>query len=296
MNTPQQNETLKYFKDKAQDWKRRATGTDQARVNVIAERNGFVSLVIENRARTQRVLDVGCGSGDLVCAIAKSGIEAVGVDFSDEMIGIANRQKHQEGLNHAHFLHGSIFDVNLTNQEFDVISANGFIEYISYEELDKFLDLAQRLLSPGGSLVLGSRNRLFNAVSNNVFTLDEIQSGAISLLLNEAVVLSAADGLADLPSIATAPLQSPNTKHPQTGVAVTTRYQFTPAQLCKLIDSHGLTPKELFPIHVHGVPPAFKEKHPDVHTTISNLLHGYAHGSLALVPYASSFMIHATKG
>jgi len=296
MTTKQQEEALLYFKQHAEDWKNKALGADQRKVNVIQQRNGFVLRVINNRSTTKSTLDVGCGTGDLVCDIARMGVDATGVDFADEMIAVARARAEQEKLEKAHFYCSSIFDFDLTERRYDVVSANGFIEYISLDELDRFLDLSYQALHPGGSFVLGSRNRLFNIFSINSFTLEETNNGTVTLLLREATVLASGASLAELAGLDTAPLQKPNHEHTSTGIDVSTRYQFTPAQLTKMLKARGFTIKQLYPIHIHGVPPAFKEQHPEIHTSISNLLQNYANDDTSLVPYSSSFMLHAQKG
>jgi SAM-dependent methyltransferase len=251
--------------------------------------------VIKNRETTKSTLDVGCGTGDLVCEIARIGIDATGVDFAPEKIGIARAGAETEKLEKAHLYIGSIFDFDLSERRYDVISANGFIEYISFDELDRFLDLVHQALNPGGSFVLGSRNRLFNIFSINSFAVEEINNGVMTLLLREAIALASGASFAELTEIETAPLQKPNTEHTHTGIDVTIRYQFTPAQLMKKMKSRSFTMKQLYPIHIHGVPPIFKDQHPEIHTSISNLLQNYANEHVSLIPYSSSFMLHAQK-
>ena len=174
MTTKQQEEALLYFNDHADDWNRKALTTNQRKVNVIQQRNGFVLSVIENRTATKCTLDVGCGTGDLACDIARMGINSTGVDFAPEMIEIARAKAAEEQLRSASFHVSSIFDFDLSKPQYDVISANGFIEYISLDELERFLGLCSRALNVGGSLVLGSRNRLFNIFALNSYTLQEL--------------------------------------------------------------------------------------------------------------------------
>jgi hypothetical protein len=66
-------------------------------------------------------------------------------------------------------------------------------------------------------------------------------------------------------------------------------------QLTRMLKARGFVIKQLYPVHVHGVPPAFKKHHPATHTSIANLLQNYAHEHISLVPYSSSFMLHADK-
>ncbi|MFA6447571.1 MAG: class I SAM-dependent methyltransferase [Patescibacteria group bacterium] len=293
MNT-QQKEALDYFGEYAQDWKRKADVATADKVNTIKQRNDFVVQVVSDRGNTGRVLDVGCGTGDLVCELAAKGLDAVGVDFAQEMIDIAVENAKKLKLEKAKFECSSIFDYYLEPDKYDVLAANGFIEYISYEELDKFLELSLKTLKPGGSLVVGSRNRLFNIFSLNAFTEQEIAEDALALL-SEAVKVANAENIKDLIGLKTAPLQKEEKVHPLTGVKVSTRYQFTPIQLIDIFINKGFEPVEIFPIHIHGVPPKFKNEYPAIHGNISNLLQSQARGHMSLIPQSSSFMLHAKK-
>ena len=295
MTTRQQAEALDYFRSFADDWKRKALSTADTRVNVIKQRNGYVLNVIARRHETRRMLDVGCGTGELVNEAARRGMAATGVDFADEMIEIAQSKARDEELGKASFICASIFDLDLPEAAYDVIAANGFIEYISHGELEQLLSLSHKALSREGSLVIGSRNRLFNLVSLNSYTTAELEGGYAAQLLQEAVALASALPLALLLDTEPAPLQQAHTQQANTGIDVSTRYQFTPVQLMKMLHQKGFDIQEVFPIHIHGVPPAFKGEQPAVHTSISNLLQQYAGEYRSLIPFASSFMIHATK-
>lgn len=297
MNQEQQEEALEYFKKHASDWREKAETDTKNEVNVIKERNDFVIKVVNERENIGQVLDVGCGTGDLVCRIAESGISATGVDFAEEMINEAKDNASGLQLNKAKFKHANIFDYSYQKEEYDVVSANGFIEYISYQELDDFLTISYKALKPGGSLVLGSRNRLFNIFSLNDYTREEISGQYLNSLVSEAIKIIELEDIKELVGLETAPLQKEEKKHKHTGIGVSTRYQFTPAQLINLLKDKGFSPIELCPIHIHGTPPAFKDKHPKVHGNISNLLKDYTHSNvgLALIPQSSSFMLHVKK-
>lgn len=295
MDTKQQKEALDYFRKYADDWRKKAGIDSRDKVNVIKQRNDFVLKVIDEREKTKIALDIGCGTGDLVCEMASRGIDAIGVDFAKEMIEIAegNAKKVKKGK--ARFECCSIFDFQFDPDKYDVISANGFIEYISYKELDQLLNLSWKALKMGGSLVLGSRNRLFNIFSLNEFTKDEIEGGNIVRLLLEAIQIAKSDNINDLIGFTTVPFQEEQKEHKDTGIKVSTRYQFTPAQLVNMLKAKGFEPIEIFPIHIHGVVPKFKDKNPVVHGIISNLLQNYANGNMSLIPQSSSFMIHVKK-
>ncbi len=293
METQQQKESLEYFKEYAQDWKNKADNDARDNINIIKQRNDYVLKVLSERESTKNFLDVGCGTGELVIDAAKKGTHSVGIDFSNDMIDIANKTRESQGAENSEFICKSIFDYNLEPESYDLVAANGFIEYISYDELDKFLTDVAEGLNKGGSFVFGSRNRLFNIFSSNKFTEQEIENGSAEKLLKEIIKISSINEPEELVGFNTAELQKENTKHNITGVKVSTRYQFTPAQLVNMLDKKGLRTLEIFPVHVHGAIPDFRNKHPKVHGNIANLLQ--EHSGTEMITNSSSFMIHAIK-
>lgn len=157
------------------------------------------------------------------------------------------------------------------------------------------MELSSKALNSGGSLVLGSRNRLFNVFSLNKFTEDEIQDGNTNSLLSETIQFLKCSEINRLIGQKTVSLQKEEKEHTQTGIKVTTRYQFTPIQLINMLNKKGFNPVEIFPIHIHGVLPKFKEKYPAIHGNISNLLQTHAQDNMSLIQQSSSFMIHVKK-
>jgi len=295
MDKKHRTEVLNFFNKYAENWKIKAGQNTEDEVNVINQRNNYVVQVIIERDKTDLFLDVGCGTGDLVCKIAKKGITAIGVDFSKEMIMIAEENANDHNLEKTSFKCCSIFDYNFEPSKYDVISANGFIEYISYDEFNMFLEMSLKALTCGGSLVLGSRNRLFNIISLNKFTEDEIKENMVDFLLMEAIQIIKSNDIEELVGIRTVPFQKEAKKHQQTGIKVTTRYQYTPGQLINMLKDKGFEPVEIYPIHIHGVLPEFKNKYPSIHGNISNFLQRYARENMSLIPQSSSFMIHSKK-
>ena len=70
------------------------------------EKHGFVFnygkdlISMLNPQKDERILDLGCGTGELTAAIAESGAQLVGIDASQEMIDAAKAQfKNIEFIN-----------------------------------------------------------------------------------------------------------------------------------------------------------------------------------------------------
>jgi hypothetical protein len=123
----------------------------------------------------------------------------------------------------------------------------------------------------------------------------ELEASNLEPLIKEAIALASGATLPELTKVKTAPLQKPDMEHKITGIGVKTRFQYTPLQIMKMLTDKGFNVVEICPVHIHGVPPIFKDSHPEVHTSIANLLQSYGRDNLEFITAASTFMTHAVK-
>ena len=273
-NQGSQEEALAFFRSHAKEWSSKAGDQSANNVNIVKQRNDYVLHIIRQRQSTGIVLDVGSGTGDLVLDLARQGIRGTGVDFAAEMIQISNDKASKENLGLAQFYCTSIFDFDLGQQTYDCISANGFIEYISCNQLLQFIGKAYRALKKHGSLVMGSPAKVVKALSS---------------------AIAKNTSLGELLSLESPPLPSERLTQVKTGIDVSLRLQYTPLQLIKLLVGAGFEVVDIYPIHIHAVVPQFKDRRPQVHVEISNQLQAHALQHRELIPHASSFMMHAKK-
>jgi len=97
------------------------------------------------------VLDLGSGAGLDVLLSARRvlpGGHAYGVDMTDEMLDLANRNRDRAGLKNATFLKGSIENVPLPDGSIDVVISNCVINLA--ENKGAVIKEAYRVLRPGG--------------------------------------------------------------------------------------------------------------------------------------------------
>ncbi len=99
----------------------------------------------------QDVLDLGSGGGlDVLLSatrVAPDGV-AYGLDMTDEMLALAERNKAEAGIANARFIKGTIEDVPLPDASVDVVISNCVINLST--DKDKVLAEAFRVLRPGG--------------------------------------------------------------------------------------------------------------------------------------------------
>lgn len=153
-----------------------------------------------------RVLDLGCGSGRDVYALAQlvgpTG-EVVGVDMTDEQLAVAVRHLdfHADafGFSNVRFLHGFIErldELDLEPGSFDVIVSNCVVNLSP--EKDAVLRGVQRLLKPGGEFYFSdvyADRRVPEPVRNDPVLYGECLGGA--LYWNDFLRLAHRQGFAD---------------------------------------------------------------------------------------------------
>ncbi len=167
-----------------------------------------------------RVLDLGCGAGRDVYALAQlvgPGGSVVGVDMTPEQLAVAegHRPFHRDtfGFDNVRFLHGYIErldELELAPGSFDVIVSNCVVNLSP----DKVAVLAgvQRLLKPGGEFFFSdvyADRRLPEAVRSDPVLYGECLGGA--LYWNDFLRLAQRQGFTDPRLFADRPIQVTDT-------------------------------------------------------------------------------------
>jgi len=114
------------------------------------------------------ILDVGCGPGMLAKDLAIKGYKGSGLDTSNMMIRLSKdlfKQLKKEDWN---FLVGDVEKTEFKKGTFDCVIASGVIEYM-LEDM-KMLNEMNRILKPGGYLIINISNKLGYASSLNILT------------------------------------------------------------------------------------------------------------------------------
>ena len=286
--TTQQLQTKKFFEKNANIWANEAKLKSNKIENAGHSRSKFVLDLITKR-KLKYHLDVGCGTGDLVYNSSRFTKESVGIDFSEKMIKIAKRNFKRKNL---YFENSSVFNFK-TKRKFDIISANGFIEYISINQIKSFLKFCQNHLVSNGFLVLSVRNRLFNLFSLNDFTENELKENIFINLFKESINLNKLS-LKEFLQLKKTRFDKSNYNQPKTGnYNIDVRLQFSPLQMINVLNQYGLNTVELFPINYHPVTPKIFCTQTDFFKISKYISNNY--DKLSLIPFSSSFMIVQKK-
>jgi len=100
-----------------------------------------------------RILDIGCGSGVPTIELAKlSNGEIIGIDIDQSLLEKLKTKIEEEGFsNRVKTMKCSLFEIDLPDESFDIIWAEGSISVIGFE---KGLKKWNRLLKVNGFLVV----------------------------------------------------------------------------------------------------------------------------------------------
>ena len=97
-----------------------------------------------------RVLDIGCGTGELTLLVASRGLDATGVDSSPRAIGIALRKTEERRITGATFEVGDALDLAYPDAAFDTVLDSGVFHVFDDGERTRFVESIHRVLAPRG--------------------------------------------------------------------------------------------------------------------------------------------------
>ncbi len=125
-------------------------------------------------ASGDRILDAGTGSGNLAAALARPGIDLVGIDFCEPAFALARRKAPS-----AHFQFGDLTrPLAFPDASFDHVACSAVLHVLSREEQRFALGELARVLRPGGRLVVTAFAEGFSALKVYAESLRQEQQAA----------------------------------------------------------------------------------------------------------------------
>ncbi|HLR41914.1 MAG TPA: demethylmenaquinone methyltransferase [Pseudogracilibacillus sp.] len=101
-----------------------------------------------------KALDVCTGTGDWALALAKKTGkkgEVIGLDFSENMLKVAQEKKSKTKFDHLSFIHGNAMDLPFEDNTFDYVTIGFGLRNVP--DYDKVIEEMYRVVKPGGKVV-----------------------------------------------------------------------------------------------------------------------------------------------
>ncbi len=122
-----------------------------------AGRGIYARLLDEQLPLGARILDAGCGTGQLGIFLSMMNRRVIGIDFSHASLKKGHDFKEMFGLRSVHFFQMDLFHIGLKQERFDYVFCNGVLHHTAdaYGGFQVLCNLVKR----GGYIVIGLYNR-----------------------------------------------------------------------------------------------------------------------------------------
>lgn len=108
-----------------------------------------LARLVDGGAIRGRVLDVGCGTGELTLHMAAHGLDALGIDLIPAAVERAEAKARERGLAAEFRVHDALRLEGL-GQAFDAVVDSGLFHVFTDEDRVRFADSLAAVLRPGG--------------------------------------------------------------------------------------------------------------------------------------------------
>lgn len=157
------------------------------------------ALEIGKVAQGERVLDLGCGRGEILLHCRRRGASVVGIDYSQAALRIARGlfANNNGYLNQPTLIEGNVRRLCFAHNSFDVVFLLDIVEHLYPWELEDTLREVKRVLRPGGRAIIHTApNRTFVDYGFRYYT--RFWHALINRLLGKNQVLDLRPGLSPL--------------------------------------------------------------------------------------------------
>jgi len=124
-------------------------------------RHNYILKMIadENLSPDAKILDIGCGPGELVLDLSKNFNCIFGIDISEEMIKIGSNKLKAQNIQEKSIIFdtGDIEHLVFEDNYFDVIICSGVVEYLKTDNL--WIKEVSRILKSEGILIVNVTNK-----------------------------------------------------------------------------------------------------------------------------------------
>ncbi len=121
-----------------------------------------------------KILDIGCGTGKNAIYLAEQGLDITGIDFSEMAIMKARDLAKKVGIEASFFVR-DFFTLPKDEKKYDTVIDCGFYHVLTYKDKEKYAEVIENLLNPGGTLHLFCTKENFG-FGPEIVSIEEIEN------------------------------------------------------------------------------------------------------------------------
>lgn len=106
-------------------------------------------LISKVPKKSEKVLDVGCGNGELICMLAEKGYKCVALDISENRLGKFKDKAKKLSVEQ---IQGDATNIPLQDSSIDIIMCSEVLEHI--RDYENILKEMHRVLKPHGRIIV----------------------------------------------------------------------------------------------------------------------------------------------
>ena len=119
--------------------------------------NLFTRKLDEELGYGTKVLELGCGTGQLSLFLARSNREIFAVDISNASLTMGENFRETNQINNAYFMKMDVFDLKFKPNSFDCVISNGVLHHT--KDAKQAFKCLVNVTKPGGIMVIGLYHR-----------------------------------------------------------------------------------------------------------------------------------------
>ncbi|MGN0193808.1 MAG: class I SAM-dependent DNA methyltransferase [Pseudoramibacter sp.] len=120
----------------------------------------------------KKILEFGCGTGNITLRLAKKGFDVTAVDLSEDMLTVADEKAEEQGIDNVRFFKGDMSNFKI-DETFDaVITCCDSFNYLeNLEKIESFIACSAEALRPGGLLMfdMNTPEKYKETIGDNTF-------------------------------------------------------------------------------------------------------------------------------
>lgn len=258
-----------------------------------------------------RLLDIGCGYGDILRYAHSKGMQATGIDYSASMVELAKQKLEAEQLGDIQVAVGDATDLGAFDSDsFDIVCSIQVFGYLPREKEQTYMGECHRVLRIGGGLITAEVNNIFDIATFNRFTVEFFRDHLLPLTFDKSNGRGDIEKrIAELMTKPDKPIMPPMPEEDRSCVDVMLDVPETlyashrdqastkaenPMDYANLMKRYGLRLDDLAFYRFHAVPPLLFESSPELEGLAESLEDKYCRSWQGHF-MASSFVARSTK-